>query len=400
MLSSLLSTPAAKMAGARGHGMGIAPGELLELRLDRLRHAITQLDLDALVVTHLPNLFYLTNVRASAGMVVVTAEGAILIADFRYITAVELVLGSDAAPRGVEAVLVEESSDETLRNVLGRVGGKRIGVEAEHVSVRRWQWLVRTVEAELVPTENLVERARMLKDPYEVDTLRTAAALLARAVSAVLELVQAGRSEREIAADVDLILHRCGFERPAFDTIVASGPNSALPHAHPSTRRLAAGDLVVLDFGGVHDGYCVDLTRTVCVGRAAPEPRRVHQAVLEAQTAALAVVGPGVVASSVDHAARRVLEEHGLAEAFGHGTGHGLGIEVHELPRLGRHRQAADDAADKDLRDPTLMAGMVFTVEPAAYVPGLGGVRIEDDVLVTNDGSEILTNAPRTLVVR
>lgn len=388
------------MVGARGFGMGIALGELLELRLERLRRTITRLDLAALVVTHLPNLFYLTNVRASAGIVVVTAEGAILIADFRYMTAAKSILESDAAPRGVETVLAEGSYDETLRNVLGRVGGNRIGVEAEHVSARRWQWLVRNIEAELVPTENLVERARMLKDPYEIDTLRTAAALLTRAASTVFELVQVGRSEREIAADVDLALHRCGFERPAFDTIVASGPNSALPHAYPSTRRLAAGDLVVLDFGGVHDGYCVDLARTVCVGQAALEPRRVHRAVLEAQTAALAAVGPGVVASSVDHAARRVLGEYGLAEAFGHGTGHGLGVEVHELPRLGRQRQAADDAANNDLRDPILMAGMVFTVEPAAYVPGFGGVRIEDDVLVTDNGSEILTDAPRALVVQ
>ena len=377
--------------------MALASGELLGRRLERLRADLTRLDLDALVVTHLANLFYLTNFEASAGMLVVAPDGGILIVDSRYLSSAETLLALPAAPPHLEVALVEGSYEETLCGVVHRTGAKRIGVEAEHLSLRRWQWLERSLAGDLLPTEDLVERARMVKDRHEVEALRAAGLLLAGAVDPIVALIRAGRTEREIAAEVNTTLHRVGFERPAFETIVASGPNSALPHARPSERQLQQADLVMLDFGGVHDGYCVDLTRTVCVGGATPEATRVHRAVLEAQTAALAAIRPGVPASSVDQAARRVLGEHGLAEAFGHSTGHGLGIEVHELPRVGRHRPAA---AGRDLDDPILTAGMVFTVEPGAYLPGVGGVRIEDDVLVTEAGTEILTEASRALVVR
>jgi Xaa-Pro aminopeptidase len=186
-----------------------------------------------------------------------------------------------------------------------------------------------------------------------------------------------------------------GFSKPAFDTIIGSGPNGALPHATAGERLIAPGDLVVVDFGGVMDGYCVDLTRTFAVGPPSAEARRVHAAVLEAQRAAVAAVRPGVLAGDVDRAARSVLERAGLGEAFGHGTGHGLGIEVHEGPRVSRARPAGlggDSAADR------LEPGMVFTVEPGAYLPGWGGVRIEDDVLVTADGCEELTEATRDLL--
>ncbi len=174
-----------------------------------------------------------------------------------------------------------------------------------------------------------------------------------------------------------------GFTRPAFETIVASGPHSAFPHARPTDRRVAAGEPTVLDFGGVYDGYCVDLTRTVQLGAISQPQERLYAAVREAQQAAIEAVRPGVAASSIDAAAREVLERHGLGEAFGHGTGHGLGLEVHEEPRIAR--------LSPRLPDQVLEPGMVFTIEPGAYVPGLGGVRIEDDVLVTDHGCEVLT---------
>ncbi len=182
-----------------------------------------------------------------------------------------------------------------------------------------------------------------------------------------------------------------GFERPAFDTIVAAGPNAALPHAHPGERMLSEGDLVVLDFGGVHDSYCVDLTRTVVVGRASPRAREVYEAVLAAHDAAIAAVAPGRSPFDIDAAARGVLAGRGMAEAFGHGTGHGLGIEVHEDPRVSRRRP---DDPDADPVEP----GMVFTIEPGAYFPGWGGVRIEDDVVVTGQGSDVLTDVTTELV--
>jgi Xaa-Pro aminopeptidase len=235
----------------------------------------------------------------------------------------------------------------------------------------------------LVPTERIVERARIIKDAAEIAALREAGRRLAAVAEQLPPLVRVGRTERDIAGDIEVALRAAGFSRPAFETIVASGPNSALPHARPTARAIEAGDPTVLDFGGVYDGYCVDLTRTVQLGVAPAALRGLYTAVAEAQQAALRAVRPGVPSSSIDAAARGVLERHGLGEAFGHGTGHGLGLEVHEEPRIAR--------AAARLPDVVVEPGMVFTIEPGAYVPGVGGVRIEDDVLVTETGCEVLT---------
>jgi Xaa-Pro aminopeptidase len=229
-----------------------------------------------------------------------------------------------------------------------------------------------------------VEAMRVVKDDREIEVLREAARRLSAVARGVPGLAREGREEIEIAADIDDALRQAGFDRPAFDTIVASGPNSALPHARPGRRPLRAGDGVVLDFGGVYDGYCVDLTRTIQVGGWRPDFRRIFDAVLLAQRAAIAAVRPGASPRSIDQAARDVLTRQGLGEAFGHGTGHGLGLEVHEEPRISK---TAPD------RDGALEPGMVFTIEPGAYVPGVGGVRIEDDVLVTKSGHRLLTGA-------
>ena len=202
--------------------------------------------------------------------------------------------------------------------------------------------------------------------------------------------VRRGRTELDVALDIDWRIRRAGFERTAFDTIVAGGPNGALPHAHPGERKLDEGDLVVLDFGGVWDSYCVDLTRTVSVGPASPRARAVYAAVLKAHDRAIAAVKPGALRFAIDAAARDSLGADGMADAFGHGTGHGLGVEVHEDPRIGRRRSDADNEA--------VAEGMVFTVEPGAYFPGWGGVRIEDDVLVTADGVELLTRVTTDLL--
>jgi Xaa-Pro aminopeptidase len=211
----------------------------------------------------------------------------------------------------------------------------------------------------------------------------------------VIEDVRPDVTEQELAAKIDWRIKSAGFERCSFETIVASGPHSALPHAHPGDRRLKQGDLVVLDFGGVYGGYCVDLTRTVAVGQPDAEMQRVYGAVLEAQKAAIQAIGPGVRASAIDGAAREALARHGLAEAFGHSTGHGLGVEIHETPRIGPRREG--EAGAQSASDDAIEPGMVFTVEPGAYLPGWGGVRIEDDVLVTSQGAEVLTRVPTQL---
>ena len=373
--------------------MSSAPTRLTD-RYHSLRDRLAEHTLDALLVNHLPNVAYLTGLRASAGVVLVGPDGLYLVIDSRYATVAATLAAAESAPEGLQLVPVDRSYEEAVLTLLGSAGFRRVGVESEAISLRQWNWLsdrLRGTEVTLVAVEGLVEASRIVKDEQEVMNFRAAGRLIAEAVTPILGLVQIGRRERDIAAEIDLTLATHGFEDRAFPTIVASGPNSALPHAHPSNRSVEAGDLVLLDFGGVYDGYCVDLSRTVCLDPISEQASRLHAAVREAQQAAIAAVGPGVVASAVDAAARSTLARYELAEAFGHGTGHGLGLEIHEAPRVGQAGQPGTDVI--------LRSGMVFTVEPGVYVPGVGGVRIEDDVLVTEAGCEVLTNAPRDLPV-
>lgn len=370
------------------------PLDIAGARLSRVREQTRALTVDALVVTHLPNIQYLCGFAGSAGALVVLPDTCRLVVDFRYVTA---AADLTAAMRGAIVLETFDSSyDEAIVEVLRRSGSQRIGVEAAYLPVSRFNAIsaalaVRSplpVESDggvpaLVPTERIVERSRLVKDALEIDILREAGRRLGRIAQKAPGMVREGRSEREIAADLETAMRAEGFSRPAFETIVASGPNSALPHARPTDRKVGPGEPTVLDFGGVYDGYCVDLTRTVQLGAASGRQGQLYAAVAEAQRAAIDAVRPGATASEVDAAARTVLEQHGLGEAFGHGTGHGLGLEVHEEPRISRRSPR--------LPDPVLEPGMVFTIEPGAYVPGVGGVRIEDDVLVTADGCEVLT---------
>jgi Xaa-Pro aminopeptidase len=366
-------------------------------RLSRARADLHRAPIDALAVTHLSNVRYLTGFSATAGIVVLTPTECTLIVDFRYAVAARAHLGAhpDLGAR-IRIVVPDHSYDETLATVLTETGARRIGIEAAWMPVNRFNKLSAALAAAampamlstngcpvLVPTERLIERARAVKDGEEIATLREAARRIAAVAAEVPAFAQPGSSEVDVASAVDAAIRRAGFERTAFETIVASGPNSALPHARPGSRRLQQGDGVVLDFGGVYDGYCVDLTRTVQLGDPGAQFRWLFAAVEEAQRAAIDSVRPGVTASAVDAAARAVLDRYGVLENFGHGTGHGLGLEVHEEPRIGRPVAGWPDEP--------LEAGMVFTVEPGAYVEGVGGVRIEDDVLVTEGGCEVLT---------
>jgi Xaa-Pro aminopeptidase len=378
--------------------MTLAPTGALDARHAAIRRAMSAVAVDALVITSLPNILYLTNFTGSAAIVVLTSESLHFITDFRYVTVVSEAKGTASECPGLELTTVEGSYDGTLAGLLASLPLTRIGFEAAHLTVSRHRWLTTALPrgeisgAELVPTEGIVERARTVKDGFEVDVIREAARRLSAVARLVPAEVRAGRTERDIANAIDARIRDAGFARTAFDTIVAAGPNAALPHARPGGRRLVEGDLVVLDFGGVYDSYCVDLTRTVTVGKASGRAREVYGAVLEAHDRAIACVKPGQSRFAIDAAARDTLGRYGLAEAFGHGTGHGLGIEVHEDPKVTRRRP------DVDAQDEAVATGMVFTIEPGAYLPGWGGVRIEDDVLVTEDGVEVLTDAPTDLI--
>ena len=375
--------------------MALPSTAALAARHARIRESLETLSLEALIVTPPANIRYLSNFAGSAGILVLTRDAVHLLIDFRYHEALRELQASPSACPDLRMWEVPASYEEALIGCLAEIGVTPVGFEAAHVTVARYEWWRETIAGRQLDitwrsTERIVEQARMVKDAAEIAILREAAARLGQVLPPVLAAVRPGVSERSVAAVIESSMREAGYERIAFDTIVASGPHSAMPHYRAGTRSLAAGDLVVLDFGGVLDGYCCDLTRTVSIGPPSREARRVYDAVRDAHAAAVAAVRPGIDASAVDAAARDVLRDRGLGEAFGHGTGHGLGLDVHEEPRIGRPRA--------DLPPVTLAPGMVFTIEPGAYLPGFGGVRIEDDVLVTESGVELLTSLPRELM--
>jgi Xaa-Pro aminopeptidase len=376
----------------------------LNRRHNLAREAAARHSVEALLVTSRPNIFYLTNFTGSSAIALVTSDRLHFITDFRYVTAVESLQQSEEACPDFELTVVDGTYDATLVRLLTSLNVSRVGFEAAHLTVSRYNWLVdqlgrnAAVPPTLVATEQLVERLRVRKDADEIETLREAAGRLSAVARGVFEEIRAGRTEQEVARAIDARIIAGGFERTAFDTIVASGPQAALPHAHPTERTLGENDVVVLDFGGVYRSYCVDLTRTVAVGRASSRAREVHAAVLEAHDRAIQAVAPGRSRFAIDAAARDSLTSKGLGEAFGHGTGHGLGIEIHEDPRITRRTGEAAAGNEGNEADEAVAPGMVFTIEPGAYLPGWGGVRIEDDVLVTEHGVEVLTSVTTDLL--
>jgi len=349
-------------------------------RLGRLRSFFSGVGADALLVSHLPNIRYLCGFSGGAGLLLVEASNATLFTDSRYtFQAKEEVLGARVhiAKRG----LIRAVGD-ALR---GRRGRMRVAFSAGNVTVAQKDALGAAAGSRVrwVNDGTVVENLRAVKDAGELATMREAATLISEVFRRILRSIKPGVTELELAAKIEYGIKHLGGEGPSFETIVASGPRSAWAHARPSSKPLRKSELVVLDQGAILRGYCSDMTRTVFVGRATARVRGLYRAVLDAQQAAKSAIRPGVTAGDVDRAARQLLRRSNLARYFTHSTGHGLGLEVHEMPRIGR--------GDGTI----LQEGMVLTVEPGVYLEGLGGIRIEDDVVVTARGAVDLTTAPR-----
>ena len=348
-------------------------------RIDRLRARLDGAGVDALVVTCLTNVRYLSGFTGSAGVLAITRAGALLTTDGRYRTQ----SAEQLAAAGVDAEITIGPVTAQQDALKAFVGGARVGLEADHVSwsaSRRWGELL----GEVLPTSGQVEALREVKDPGEIDRIERAGAIADAALDEVLPMLAKGVTEAELALALDTAMRRKGAEAVAFETIVASGPNAAKPHHRPTGREVRHGEAVVVDFGATFEGYRSDMTRTFFVGgESTGELARVFEVVADSQARGVAAVAPGVGCKEVDAICRDVIARAGWAERFEHGTGHGVGLDIHEAPTV------------SPLGTATLVPGMVVTVEPGIYLPGTGGVRIEDTLVVTETGNRALTNFPK-----
>lgn len=339
--------------------------------------------LDALLVTHLPNIRYLCGFTGSAGVLACSAGKWVFITDGRYTTQAREEV------KGARVLIAKGPALAAAAKWLQTAKAAAVGIEAEHMVVSMSsalkKMLPRTVR--LRETRGLVERLRTLKEPEEIDRIREAVVLGAGLLEAAARALRHGVAETAVAAEIEYAARQAGASGMSFDTIVASGPRSAMPHARASGAEIVRNGFVVMDFGVILAGYCSDMTRTAYVGRVSKRERAMYEAVREAQQAAIDAVRGGIEAGRVDAAARKVLTRAGLGKYFTHSTGHGVGLEIHESPRIARGALEV------------LEPGMIITVEPGAYVPGVGGVRIEDMVLVTESGCEVLTPASKEMMV-
>jgi Xaa-Pro aminopeptidase len=351
-------------------------------RQKKLREHLATTRFDGLLVSHLPNIRYLCGFTGSAGLLLVEESGSVFLTDVRYDTQ------AHEQVKSAKVVIARKAVLPSLAEFLARRRKSTIGVESEHFTIAEKKRLakLKPTNVRLADAPAIVEKLRMVKDEDELHLIRTAVALGASIYDRALEVLRPGVKEVEVAAEMELAARRGGAEEMSFGTIIASGPRAALPHGRASTQAITSGAFVVCDFGVILSGYCSDQTRTVWVGDVTANARRIYEAVKEAQQAAVEAVRPGISTGEVDAAARKVLRKAGFGRYFTHSTGHGVGLEIHESPRV------ADGQSE------VLKPGMVITIEPGVYFPGKWGVRIEDMVAVTAGGCEVLTPTSKELL--
>jgi Xaa-Pro aminopeptidase len=348
-------------------------------RLKRLRQALDSTGATSLLETHLPNIYYLCGFSGDSAALLVEPGSSTLFTDGRF------TIQAKEETRGLRVHIHKGPILEAVGAHLKARKRQRIAVSPSRVTLAGWKALRKAAGANLkwLAVDGLVEGLRSVKDASEIERIRDAARLGSQVMEETIRLIRPGVTELDIAAEIGYRMRRQGASGESFEAIVAAGPRSALPHARPTTRQIGKNELVVLDLGAILRHYCSDLTRTVHVGKASARVRQWYQAVLDAQTAARNAVKAGVTCGTVDAAARNTLQHKGLGRYFVHSTGHGIGLEIHEDPRIARDQKTI------------LETGNIVTLEPGVYVEGVGGIRIEDDVLVTPRGAEVLTTTPR-----
>ncbi|WP_311195645.1 Xaa-Pro peptidase family protein [Planococcus sp. 107-1] len=352
---------------------------MAKLKLQKLRNEMAKQNIEALLVTSSYNLRYITNFTGSAGLALVTKEQAFFITDFRY---------TEQASEQVTEFKVVQAKTNLLEEAAEKakeLGIESLAFEQDYVTYSSYLQYQEKMGSALKPVSGLIEKIRMIKTPEEVGILKAAAKIADDAFEHICGFIKAGQTELEISNELEFFMRKQGATSSSFDTIVASGLRSALPHGVATDKIVEQGDMITLDYGALYNGYISDITRTVAVGEPSEKMKEIYQIVLDAQVLGVEKIGPGMTGIEADAIARDYIKSKGYGEAFGHSTGHGIGLEVHEGPGLSFKSQTV------------LEPGMAVTVEPGIYLPGIGGVRIEDDILITESGNVRLTNSTKEL---
>ena len=362
----------------------------LKVRLKSVRDAMTDLKLDGLLLTHPPDLAYLTNFTGEDSIGLVTAKDVHLVTDFRYQEQAEIEAG------WLKMAIRDGRMADALTGTFAEAKVKRVGFEANFTTVGQIDALQTAMQerhkkhkdaapAELIPLDNVMIKIRRVKDDHETDLIRKSVGIAEEAFNAIRGEIEVGQTENHLAGQLVFELRSRGASNSSFPVIVAAGANSSLPHYRPGETLVQRDQPLLIDWGAVYKGYCSDLTRTLMIGRVGDRMKTIYKVVLEAQLAAIGFLRPGVTTHQADRVARDIIDKAGFKDYFGHGLGHGIGREIHELPSM-----------NKNARDEELRPGMIVTVEPGIYLPGEGGVRIEDDVLITHSGCEVLSGLDKT----
>jgi Xaa-Pro aminopeptidase len=359
----------------------------LKVRHKTVRDAMKELRLDALLLTHPPDLAYLTNFTGADSVGLITAKDLHLVSDFRYQEQAQLEAG------WVKLAIRSGKMSDALAKTIADTGAKRVGFEANFTTFGQVNAIDKAMkdlkksgkEIELVPLEDVMSNIRKVKDDHEVDLIRKSIALAEEAFEAIRDEIKIGQSENYLAGMLIAEMRSRGASTTSFEPIVAAGPNSSLPHYSPGETLVQRDQPLLFDWGALFQGYCSDLTRTFVIGRATPRIKQIYNTVLQAQLAAIKFLRPGVTTRQADRVARDVIDKAGFKDHFGHGLGHGIGRDIHELPTL------RATGGEEELRP-----GMILTVEPGIYLPGEGGVRIEDDILITHSGCEVLSSLDKS----
>ncbi|WHZ31268.1 Xaa-Pro peptidase family protein [Desemzia incerta] len=350
-------------------------------RLDKLRTEMIDKGLDALLVTSPYNLRYVSNFTGTTGLAVITLKKAYFVTDFRY------TQQAAKQAQGFEIVQNFGSIYDEVSRIVTKDNLNTLGFEENFITFRIYELLKEMIPCELIPVAGLIEELREVKDENEIATIRKACEIADSAFKFILGEIKTGMTEIEVANKLDFHMRSLGATGVSFDTIVASGVRSAMPHGVASEKRIEMGDMITLDFGCYYQGYVSDMTRTFAIGDPGQKLKDIHQLVLDAQLMVNEAAKPGITGVELDAVARNYFAKYGYADAFGHSTGHGIGLEVHEGPNVSR------------LAEKAFVPGNVITNEPGLYFPDLGGVRIEDDLVITETGNEVLVHSPKELII-